>query len=256
MTSRLSDPLFDMKLWDLSKSDLIDSLSKNSFDRVSKILCTPNLSFFYKMRQSEELRSIICSFDYIIADSRFIQLVNWVAGRPSILVLPGSDLVPEVFKVANEKQHRIGIIGGSIDADFAKLFIKREYPNLELSYFNSDEIDINDVSMMDEMSRDIKKIEPQIIFVGLGFPKQEHLSAILKSRGCTTIFMNVGMGIDYFFGVRARAPKIMRFFMLEWLYRFASEPKRLARRYFLECVPELLRAIWASVNWRRNKCGQ
>jgi len=70
----------------------------------------------------------------------------------------------------------------------------------------------------------------QILFVGLGCPKQERWMAEHKDR-VQAVMLGVGAAFDFLTGVKAQAPGWLQSAGLEWLFRLAVEPKRLWRRY-------------------------
>lgn len=72
---------------------------------------------------------------------------------------------------------------------------------------------------------------PRIVWVGLGAPKQEQWMAAVAPHAPGVMFFGVGAAFDLMAGSRPRAPRWMRDRGLEWLYRLAQEPRRLAARY-------------------------
>ena len=95
-----------------------------------------------------------------------------------------------------------------------------------------------------------------LVFLALGVPKQEQLIQLLKPHYPETIFIGVGGSFEFLAGITNRAPQWMQDRGLEWLYRLASEPKRLWRRYLVEYVPgaiELLKDVRRNKKLRRKK---
>jgi N-acetylglucosaminyldiphosphoundecaprenol N-acetyl-beta-D-mannosaminyltransferase len=84
---------------------------------------------------------------------------------------------------------------------------------------------------VDEAAGLIAATQPHIVWVGLGAPKQELWSsrAAMEVPGVT--FIGVGAAFDFVAGVKRRAPAWMHRAGLEWLYRMATEPRRLTSRY-------------------------
>jgi N-acetylglucosaminyldiphosphoundecaprenol N-acetyl-beta-D-mannosaminyltransferase len=87
-----------------------------------------------------------------------------------------------------------------------------------------------------------------VLIVGLGAPKQELWVHKYRQRLAAKVALCVGATIDFLAGERSRAPLWMRSAGLEWLYRVASEPRRLAVRYAKDAVvfPRLIAQEW----WR------
>lgn len=70
-----------------------------------------------------------------------------------------------------------------------------------------------------------------ICYVALGAPKQELFAARAKARGLRCAMICLGASLDFITGEQARAPAMLRHLGLEWAWRLASNPRRLARRY-------------------------
>jgi N-acetylglucosaminyldiphosphoundecaprenol N-acetyl-beta-D-mannosaminyltransferase len=90
---------------------------------------------------------------------------------------------------------------------------------------------------IDAVRRRIGAAAPAVVFVGLGFPKQERLIAQLAPSFPATWFVGCGAAIPFAAGVLPRAPAWMQRSGLEWTFRLASEPRRLFRRYVLHDLP-------------------
>jgi len=88
------------------------------------------------------------------------------------------------------------------------------------------------VANMSEGVKNIMAHEPQIVWVGLGTPKQDIFADFLTSNSEVTS-VAVGAAFDFAAGTVAEAPAWVRGSGFEWLYRFSREPKRLWRRYTL-----------------------
>jgi N-acetylglucosaminyldiphosphoundecaprenol N-acetyl-beta-D-mannosaminyltransferase len=78
--------------------------------------------------------------------------------------------------------------------------------------------------------REINGSGARILFVGLGCPKQERWMASHKGR-VNAVMLGVGAAFDFLAGVKPQAPAWMQRAGLEWLFRLATEPRRLWRRY-------------------------
>ncbi|MDN4472040.1 WecB/TagA/CpsF family glycosyltransferase [Demequina zhanjiangensis] len=88
----------------------------------------------------------------------------------------------------------------------------------------------------------IAAAKPDVVWVGLGTPKQDHVATrISQELGVTTAA--VGAAFDFLAGTKATAPLWMRRTKLEWLFRFGSEPRRLWRRYTFGIV-DYQRIMW------------
>ena len=77
----------------------------------------------------------------------------------------------------------------------------------------------------------IAKSGARICFLALGAPNQELLAARAVARGVPVIFVCIGAALDFIAGAQVRAPGLMQRHGLEWLWRLATNPRRLATRY-------------------------
>ncbi len=76
-------------------------------------------------------------------------------------------------------------------------------------------------------------VRPQIVWVGLGCPKQEAWMHRNAAQMSGALMIGVGAAFDFWSGRVRRAPLVMRALGVEWLYRLVSQPRRLWRRYLV-----------------------
>ncbi|GAA2685647.1 WecB/TagA/CpsF family glycosyltransferase [Actinoplanes palleronii] len=84
---------------------------------------------------------------------------------------------------------------------------------------------------------------PDLVFVGLGFPKQEYVIERLRRDLPATWFVGCGAAVNFVAGDVHRAPRWMQRTGLEWAHRLGTEPRRLARRYLRDDAPYALRLL-------------
>jgi N-acetylglucosaminyldiphosphoundecaprenol N-acetyl-beta-D-mannosaminyltransferase len=90
------------------------------------------------------------------------------------------------------------------------------------------------------------------LFVGLGCPKQENWVLSHKGR-IPAVLLAVGAAFDFIAGTKPQAPRWMMRSGLEWAFRFASEPRRLAGRY-LKNIPRFM--VLLVYQWVRRSSGE
>ncbi len=94
-----------------------------------------------------------------------------------------------------------------------------------------------DATALARIRSEIVEARPDLILVGIGFPRQEHVIAALRTQLPSSWFLGCGMAIGFVAGDRRRAPEWMRRGGVEWMHRLASEPGRLAERYLRHDLP-------------------
>jgi N-acetylglucosaminyldiphosphoundecaprenol N-acetyl-beta-D-mannosaminyltransferase len=153
----------------------------------------------------------------------------------------------ELF-LATAEQHRwkIYVLGGP-EEHAAKLpsVLAAKYPSLEVRAHHGFVTKGDDGAVW----REIADFAPQVMMVGMGMPRQEEwILRALPHLSVNAIF-NCGAAFEYIAGNKYRPPRWAGQLGLEWLFRMASEPRRLASRYLVEpfqLLPMLAAAAWHS----------
>ena len=82
---------------------------------------------------------------------------------------------------------------------------------------------------------DLIEKKPDIVWVSLGFPKQEEfIDLLLKKNDLNSNFAAVGAVFEWSAGTKVKAPEILANIGLEWIFRLVQEPRRLFKRYFVD----------------------
>jgi N-acetylglucosaminyldiphosphoundecaprenol N-acetyl-beta-D-mannosaminyltransferase len=146
----------------------------------------------------------------------------------------GPDLMLALCERSIATGYRHFFYGGS-DRVAEKLVqrLERRFPGLAIAGVHSPPYRSLTSGEDDEIVRHINGTKPDIVWVGLGTPKQEHWMAQHVQRLTASALIGVGAAFDFHAGVKAQAPRWMQRSGLEWLFRMASEPRRLGRRYLV-----------------------
>lgn len=143
----------------------------------------------------------------------------------------GSDAMKALLAAAESAGVSAGFYGGSpavLDALIGA--VRLRHPNLKVAYAESPPFRAltaqEDAAIVDR----IASSGVQLLFVGLGCPKQEHWIVDHLGRVPAVMFA-VGAAFDFIAGSKRRAPRWMQSCGLEWVFRLATEPRRLAMRY-------------------------
>jgi N-acetylglucosaminyldiphosphoundecaprenol N-acetyl-beta-D-mannosaminyltransferase len=147
----------------------------------------------------------------------------------------GSTAINEnIIKELIARNIPVVIIGGS----FENSFILREAKNrgINLVYYKNGFFAEPEV---DSIIKQLSSLDIQVIFVGMGVPKQELFAEKLSSSLKNKVIICVGIFFEYYFGKTKRAPVFIQKIGLEWMFRLLTEPKRLWRRYLIG-IPEFI----------------
>lgn len=144
---------------------------------------------------------------------------------------------PSLFPLTLDKGVRQGtrhFLLGSTPETLSRLEanIRLDYPKIVIAGSYSPPFASIDECYVADCAEKVKSASPDIVWIGLGTPKQDQLGTAL-AREIDAVTVNVGAGFDFQAGTVREAPVWVQRSGFEWLYRFASEPKRLWRRYLI-----------------------
>jgi N-acetylglucosaminyldiphosphoundecaprenol N-acetyl-beta-D-mannosaminyltransferase len=171
--------------------------------------------------------------------------VLWLSRIASSAPLPervtGSDLFWELSRVSGEANLRLFFLGGLPGAAAkAAEAVEQRYPGARVvgTYCPPPEL-FDTEAEQERIRRVVRQAAPDILLVALGAPKQEKWIARNKDALGVPVSIGVGGSFELAAGIHRRAPKWLQRLGLEWFYRFAQEPRRLFRRYFVNDMPYL-----------------
>ncbi len=179
-------------------------------------------------QENSAFHSILVKEDTtIVPDGIGVVKAANILGIPLTQRITGVDLVSFLFKKADQKKKKIFLYGAKpqvMDTLIEKL--QREYPGMTICGHHDGYSGDGD-----EILEQAIQLQPDIVLVALGIPKQELLIDRHFSDANKGIFIGVGGSFDVISGTKKRAPRFFVEHNLEWLYRIAKEPKRIKRFY-------------------------
>jgi N-acetylglucosaminyldiphosphoundecaprenol N-acetyl-beta-D-mannosaminyltransferase len=131
------------------------------------------------------------------------------------------------------KGHRVWLYGGRDQGSLVQLALKmrRRHPGIQIVGGYSPPFRALTGEEEDDLVRQINEARPDVLWVGIGVPKQEKWMARMRDRLEVPVMCGVGAAFDFHAGRIPMAPRWMQERGLEWLYRAAQEPRRLLPRY-------------------------
>jgi N-acetylglucosaminyldiphosphoundecaprenol N-acetyl-beta-D-mannosaminyltransferase len=111
--------------------------------------------------------------------------------------------------------------------------LELQYPKIALVGAESPPFRALEPRELEEAAGRIRAMETQLLWLGLGTPKQDLVAVSLRALGAAPVILCVGAAFDFLAGTKERAPEWMQRAGLEWLHRLGSEPGRLGRRYLV-----------------------
>jgi N-acetylglucosaminyldiphosphoundecaprenol N-acetyl-beta-D-mannosaminyltransferase len=218
---------------------------------------TANLDHLRRYHHDPVQKDLIDDADLVVADGMPLIWASRLAGEPLPERVSGSNMVWSICEAASARGQSVFLLGGDPGvAERAADVFRDRYPGLEIAGTTCPAVGFEDDKQeLDRIQRQVTEAAPRIVFVALGFPKQDLLIRILRSSLPHASFLGVGISLSYATGDLARPPKWICRIGLEWAQRLLQEPtRRLARRYLIDGLPFGMR-LMASAAWHRARRG-
>lgn len=230
--------LFDLNFYNKD----IDSLVKELHERIEKnemvSVFTPNVDHIINNNTNKLALNFYSQSEYIIADGWPLVAVSLLK-KTKISRITGVDLMDQMLKLASEEKMNIFFLGATDNTLLLlKENIKKDYPNISEINTHNGFFD-DDVEVVEA----IRRSNSQMLFVGMGNPKQEIWIRKYMNELKVNVSVGVGGAFNIYSGEVSRAPKWVQNIGMEWFYRFLKEPKRLFYRYFVK-YPRFIRIMY------------
>ncbi len=212
-------------------TSIIDIIVLISLDRGSYV-CLSNVHMCMEVFESASFSNVVNSADLVIPDGKPILWAQRLMGHRKAEQVRGQDIMNVLCQVSTHKALKIGLYGGSSELllEKVKSALMSSYPDIEIVYSFSPPFRPLTESEDKQVIRDINLSEVDVLFVGIGCPKQEIWMAEHKSK-LQCVMLGVGAAFDFIAGEKKHAPRWIQKIGMEWLFRLASEPRRLWKRY-------------------------
>lgn len=196
------------------------------------LLATLNVDHLEKLAHDADFRAAYRAHDLIVADGNPVVWLSRLGGQRVSLV-PGSELVVPLCRLAAETGAPVAVIAGTEDAGReAVARLVAAIPGLQVPLVAAPGFPFDPVGPeADALIARIAASGARLCLLGVGAPRQERFAARAAARCPGTGFASVGAGIDFVAGFQRRAPARVRAARMEWLWRAALSPRRLGPRY-------------------------
>lgn len=145
----------------------------------------------------------------------------------------GPELMSRYSARSAELGHRVWLYGGRDQGSLVQLALsmRRDHPGIQIVGGYSPPFRDLTAEEEDALAAQINAQKPDVLWVGIGVPKQEKWMARIRERLDVPVMCAVGAAFDFHAGRISQAPRWMQERGLEWTYRIAQEPRRLLPRY-------------------------
>lgn len=229
--------ILGIKYENVTLNEASESLINMSKQSKTSYVVTSNPEISESCVDDPELYTAVISADYIVPDGIGVILAAKICGTPIKERVGGYDLACALLPLIEKDSLSLYLLGAKPGVgEQAAQNIKNKYPEINIcgvhhGYFSDD----------NEVISEINEIQPNVIFVALGSPKQEIWMYTNRSRIKAGVMLGLGGGLDVFAGIVKRAPVIFIRLNLEWFYRLITQPARFMR--MLKLPKYIIRAV-------------
>lgn len=225
----------------LTESQIVHQLFEQLTAGQGGWIITANLDILRRATRDADFASMMREADIVTADGMPLVWASRVQGTPLPQRVAGSAMVWSIAAEAARSQRSLFLLGGMPGAaEGAAQVLCERYPGLRVAGTHCPPMGFeHDPAAMAVIEQQLIAAKPDIVYVALGSPKQEHLIRSLKSKDLLprAWWIGVGISLSFICGQVQRAPRWMQKLGLEWLHRLVQEPGRLAKRYILHGIP-------------------
>jgi N-acetylglucosaminyldiphosphoundecaprenol N-acetyl-beta-D-mannosaminyltransferase len=196
-------------------------------------ICFSTVHMTMESYDNAEFAARVNAADFVIPDGMPLVWMQKLQGEKQACRVRANDLMIQLCSYAEKNNLSVGFYGGKhkvIDAILERA--AKDYPNLKIAYAFSPPFRPLTAEEDTKITAEINARKPDILFMGLGCPKQENWMWAHKDK-LKAVMLGVGASFDFFAGNLRESPEWMGRMGLEWLFRLSQEPRRLWRRYLI-----------------------
>ena len=218
-----------------SFNNFMDGLKERINQRQNTFVVTANPEIVVAALNDNQYAETIKKADYLVPDGVGIVMGANILGSDMSERITGYDVLLDLLAWGNQNHKSAYFLGAKpeVIADL-KTIIPQKYPDLSVAgyhdgYFNDS----------DEIAAEIAQNKPDMVFVALGFPKQEYFIEKYRQQN-DGLWIGLGGSFDVLSGHVRRAPQFWINHRIEWLYRLIKEPTRFKR---MLALPKFIRLV-------------
>lgn len=198
-------------------------------EKTPHMVLTTGAELIARAYNNKELKKIYSSADLLTIDSQVVYLTSKLLRKPVKEPVSAAKLMFKFLELTENKCYKLFFVGAK-DEVLKKAIanLKEKHPGLNIVGYHHGYFDFDNDN---EVIEEIKKAEPDVLFVAMSSPFKEKFISKNLIKMNVPIAFGVGGTVDIAAGYCKFAPRWVTRFGLEWFYRFLQEPKRLWKRY-------------------------
>jgi len=205
-------------------------------DNESKTVAICNANTLVRAYRSSELKNLINSFDIKAPDGFPVAKSIKILLKNNQKRVDGFNIFHKTIEYGISKNVSHYFFGNNKNIVSTMIKeLKILYPNINISGFYCPPMTSTEKLTDNEFVKDLVEKNPDIVWVSLGFPKQERFIKNIRSiYEIQSNFVGVGAVFEWVAGTKVKAPEWLANIGLEWIVRLIQEPQRLFKRYLID----------------------
>jgi len=252
MNSQPGINILDITIHTTCLNRTIQTISRWIYNNQQHYVCVRDVHGIIRCQKDPFLRNIHQHSGLTVPDGMPLVWIGRMMGYNQMGRVYGPDLMKLLCQISVKKGFTHCLYGGKTIAQVQALkkFLEKEYKGIQINGafcppFSSF-VTFDDNQLLSHLNSN--KID--ILWIGVGTPRQEYIMAHLKKHTHTNVIIGVGAAFDILLNIQPDAPDWIKFAGLQWLFRALQNPKRLGKRY-LKVVPSFILLILRQ--WLRTK---
>ena len=219
------------------------NVSQTNINEVSNILNTTkgnriaicNANTLVRSVRNSTIADLINNFTIKTPDGFPVAKALSILTKQSFRRVDGYKVFLQTIKDGLEKNRSHYFFGSDVlTTELMIKNLKKEYPEIQISGYICPEFMEPD-QLLEKYADEIKNIDADIVWVSLGFPKQEmFIDQVNRAMDINSNFVGIGGVFEWVAGTKKKAPEWIANIGLEWLLRLVQDPKRLYKRYLID----------------------
>jgi len=227
-------PILGVKISAIDMNDACLLVEEAISKRQKKYICVCPVSTIMECKRNGKVLTSVNCADLATPDGMAVVWIGKMLGYGNIRRVYGPELMQAICAISKNKGYKNYFYGSSAGVlNNLKASLIKKYPGLNICDTYSPPFRELTEEEDEKIVRDINSNCPDIIWVGLGSPKQDLWMHEHRQMINAPVMIGVGAAFDFLSGVKLQAPEWMGNNGLEWLFRLLTEPKRLWYRYLV-----------------------
>ena len=201
--------------------------------RARAYVCVAAVHTVMASQEDPALRAAVLGADFTVPDGQPLIWAMNALGHDLSSRVYGPDLMDKACARAARTGQRFYLYGGRSQGALVELarMLRLKHPGLQIVGGHAPPFRTLTDAEDEAIVADIERCRPDVVWVGIGVPRQEKWMARMRDRLDVPVLIGVGAAFDFHAGIVAQAPERLQRLGLEWAFRLSQEPRRLWRRY-------------------------